>query len=112
MPQRSDPQIEERLTELERELGPALRAAYSTHPMRTSFPFELRQRLNALLSRPRPRPYLRAVAHPGWTALAAALVIGLASSVALFANRPQPASAAEVLDRVQAEAIAASTSSV
>jgi hypothetical protein len=79
--------------------------------MRAAFPSELRQQLNALLSRPSRRPLLRALGQRGWAALAAVVVIGAASSVALFANRPQPVSAA-LLDQVQAEAIAASTSAM
>jgi hypothetical protein len=109
MPQHSDVQTDQRLAELERDLGPALRVAYGGYPLRAGFRSELRQELNTMLSSPKPHPSLRALGQRGWAALAAVLVIGMASSVALFANRPQPASAAEVLDKVQAEAISAST---
>jgi hypothetical protein len=108
MPEQTDLQIDERLVELERDLGPVLRAAYRGYPMRGTFASELRQQLNATASRPPAHPRLRALGQRGWAVLAAVLVIGAASSVAVFANRPQPASAAEVLDRVQAEALAAS----
>jgi hypothetical protein len=94
------------LEKLEAELGPTLRASLRGDAPRPGFAEDLRRQLNALPLEPaRRRGHLTLVGRRVWAGLAAIVVIGLASSVALMASRPQPASAAEVMSQVQAEAV-------
>jgi hypothetical protein len=91
---------------LEAELGPTLRASLRGDAPRSGFVENLRTQLNVLPVEPaRRRARLTLVGHRVWAGLAAIVVIGVASSVALMASRPQPASAAEVMSQVQAEAV-------
>jgi hypothetical protein len=91
---------------LEAELGPTLRASLHGDAPRPGFAEELRRQLNALPLEPaRRRARLTLVGRRVWAGLAAIVVIGVASSVAVMASRPQPASAAEVMSQVQAEAV-------
>jgi hypothetical protein len=94
------------LERLEAELGPTLRATLRGDTPRPGFAESLRRQLNALPLEPaRRRARLTLVGRRVWAGLAAIVVIGLASSVALMASRPQPASAEEVMSQVQAEAV-------
>jgi hypothetical protein len=91
---------------LEAELGPTLRTALRGESVRPGFAENLRRQLNALPLEPTGRrARLTLVGRRVWAGLAAIVVVGLASSVALMASRPQPASAAEVMSQVQAEAV-------
>jgi hypothetical protein len=91
---------------LEAELGPTLRATLRGDAPRPDFAEDLRRQLNALPREPaRRRARLTLVGRRVWAGLAAIVVIGVASSVALMASRPQPASAEEVMSQVQAEAV-------
>jgi len=106
MPDRSISQYDpERLEALEADLGPRLRQA-AAEPPRPAFVTQLRLELAALAAaEPRRRLAVpRLLHHPGWTALAAMLVVGLVSSAVLVASRPQPVSA-DIVDQLQAEAI-------
>lgn len=96
------------LEALEREIGPTLRSGLRGRPMRSEFANALRDELQALpASTPRAngRPRLWLLPGRAMAGLAAVIVVGLVSSVVLLASRPQPASAAEVLSQVQAEAV-------
>jgi hypothetical protein len=91
---------------LEAELGPTLRTALRGDAPRPKFSENLRRQLHALPIEPaRRRARLTLVGRRVWAGLAAIVVIGVASSVALMASRPQPASAEEVMSQVQAEAV-------
>jgi len=91
---------------LEAELGPTLRASLGGDEPRPGFAEDLRRQLNAMPLEPaRRRARLTLVGRRVWAGLAAIVVIGVASSVALMASRPQPASAEEVMSQVQAEAV-------
>jgi hypothetical protein len=103
MPENAHTELDERLTELERDLGPALRSVYRGSAIGSGFRNELGDTLAALEAR--PRPLLQAVRRRAWAAVAAVVVGGLALSVALFANQPQAVSASDVLDGLQTEAI-------
>jgi hypothetical protein len=95
------------LDTLERELGPTLRAAFGVDGPRPDFAERLSTELAALPARraaTRPTRLFR-FGRPAWAALAALIVLGLVSTLALVAVRPQPASAAEVLSQVQAETL-------
>ena len=105
MPELTDRQVDEHLADLERDLGPTLRAAYRGTPMRGTFASELRTQLNARATRP---PFLRALPQRVWAGVAALLVGSVVVGAALFATRPQPVSAADVLDQLQAEAVSVS----
>jgi hypothetical protein len=110
MPSRLD--LDENLEQLERELGPELRSALRGHSIRPEFVRSLGQELATLpVSSRRRRLWL--IPRRAWAALAAILVVGLASSTAVFALRPQPASA-EALSELQNEAVSmvASTNAV
>lgn len=95
------------LDTLERELGPTLRAGLRGDAPRPDFADRLRKELAALPDQNRANhPVLiRPLARRAWAALAAVIVLGVASTLALVAVRPQPASAAEVLSQVQAETL-------
>jgi hypothetical protein len=98
MPELTDHELDERLAQLEQELGPTLRRIYANSSMRPAF----------AASGPRTvsmrRPFLRVLNQHAFATLAAVLVGAVAFSVALFAIRPQPANASEVLGQLQAEA--------
>jgi hypothetical protein len=99
----SRPELDETLDTLERELGPELRAALRGQTIRPEFACSLGEQLASLpVSARRRRLWL--VPGRAWAALAAIVVVGLASSTALFALRPQPASA-EALSELQNEAV-------
>jgi hypothetical protein len=101
----TDVELDERLSELERDLGPALQAAYRSGAIGADSAARIRTRAFSSGAAPRPsRPWLRVVGHRAWTALAATLVGVVVVGGAVFANRPQPVSAANVLDQLQAEA--------
>src|SRR5262245_50827390 len=105
-------ELDERLSELERDLGPTLRAAYRG-TLRPGFTAQARARVFTTESATsRRRPALRIVHLRGWAALAAMLVGGVVVAGAMFANQPQTASAADVLERLEAEAIGAYGASV
>lgn len=96
------------LEALEREVGPTLRSELRGRPMRPGFANSLREELQALPSRhvrANGRRRLWLVPGRAWAGLAAVVAVGLVSSIVLLATRPQPASAAEVLSQVQAEAV-------
>jgi hypothetical protein len=100
--------LEERLSGLERDLGPILRGVYRGNAMPPGFAARARARVfNAGSTTSAVRPALR-INHPrAWATLAATLVGVLVLGGAVFAYRPQPVSAADVLDQLQAEAIGA-----
>jgi hypothetical protein len=102
-----DVELDERLSELERDLGPTMRNAYRTKAIRADFASEVRARMFHTESRTRPpRPVLRILPQRVWPTLAATLV-GVLVVGAVFVNRAQPASAADVLDQLQTEAFGA-----
>jgi hypothetical protein len=95
------------LETLERELGPTLREALRGPEVRPQFAVSLRDELvlggTTLNGSPHAR-WLRRGAK-AWAAIAAVLVVGLtAGSAALFAMRPEAASAAAV-EQLQNEAV-------
>src|SRR5205823_3126601 len=98
----SDLELDERLAELERDLGPTLRRMYAGATMRPGFAVEGRTDLTVNRNR---RPILRIVGQRAWAAMAAVLVVGAVLGIAVFADRPQPVSAADVVDKLQTEAI-------
>jgi hypothetical protein len=107
MPDLSYSELDERLADLERDVGPQVRAMYRMPAMRPGFATEAWSRLiSAEPTAPRPRARLRLVRRPAWAAVAAVLVGALVVGGAVFINRPRPVNA-EVLDQLQAEAAVA-----
>jgi len=107
MPDLTNTELDERLADLERDLGPQLRGIYRTRVMRPSFSAEEWSRLiTAAPTATRRRSQLRLVRQPVWAAAAAMLLGVVVVGGAVFANRPRPVSA-EVLDKLQAEAAVA-----
>jgi hypothetical protein len=104
MPELTDAELDERLSELERDLGPTLRAAYRRRAMRAGFAAQVRATMVQNDSVTRRRPALRVIHQRVWATLAATLVGVVIVGSAAFINRPQPVSAADVLDQLQAEA--------
>ena len=108
MPELTDVELDARLSELERDLGPTLRAAYRGRVIRAGFAAQVRARVfttGSAASRPRSARHI--VHLRGWSALAATLVGVVVVAGAVFVNRPQPVSAADVLDQLEAEAVGA-----
>jgi hypothetical protein len=106
----TDLELDERLSELERDLGPALRAVYRRGMVRADFARQVRLRVFTTGSTASwPRPALRVIHLRGWAALAAMLVGAVVAGGAVLANQPRPVrgSAADVLDQLQAEAFGA-----
>ena len=101
LPDISNRELDERLTELERELGPRLRTVYRGMPVRAGFVHELG---NSLVAE-KPRPALRIVSRTAWAAIAATVVGAMVVGVALFAYQPQTVNASDVLGELQNEAI-------
>jgi hypothetical protein len=97
MAEPSEYEFDQRLAELERDLGPVLRRLHTDPDVRPG-PARAQPKLPT-------RPLLPFVGHRRWTAMAALLVGGAIVGLALVAARPQPANASEVLDKLQAEAI-------
>jgi hypothetical protein len=92
------------LEELEREVGPTLRAAWRSYSPRAAFAAELRQQLQAI-SAPRPRGHLHLVPRPLWPAFAAALAVAMTLGAVVLAYRPQTVSAEEAVQQLQTEAV-------
>lgn len=101
LPDLSTRELDERLTELERELGPRLRSVYRGMPLRAGFARELGNSLIAA----KPPPALRIVSRTAWAALAATVVGAMVVGVAVFAYQPQTVNASDVLGELQNEAI-------
>jgi RNA polymerase sigma-70 factor (ECF subfamily) len=102
MSELNDLELDKRLADLERDMGPALPTLFAgsaTPPEpRGELPLQL-----AVGSSPRPRGLLWIVGGRAWTALAAMLVVGLGLSAMLLASRPQPMSA-DTLNQLEIEA--------
>jgi hypothetical protein len=107
MPEPTDVELDEQLLELERDVGPAVRAAYRRGAIRPGFAAQVRAGvLSAGAAAHHPRP-LRIAHSRGRAALAAGLVGMLVVSGAVFANQPRRVSAAAVLEQLHAEAFEA-----
>jgi hypothetical protein len=108
MAELADVELDKRLSELERDLGPTLRAAYRGHPIRPGFTAQARAGVFTADSatKNRPWPALRVIHGRLWAALAAMLVGVLVVAGAVFANQPQPVSA-DILEKLEAEAYGA-----
>jgi hypothetical protein len=108
MTELTDVELERGLSELERELGPTLRAIYRNHTMRAGFAAQIRATTRGNGSAAtRSRPALRVVHLRGWSALAASLVGLVVVAGVLLTNQARPVSAADVLDQLQTEAVGA-----
>jgi hypothetical protein len=108
MAELTDVELDERLSELEQDLGPTLRAAYRGSAIRAVFTAQARASVFSTESATgRRRPALRIVHLRSWAALAAMLVGILVVAGAVLANQPQPVSAAAVLEQLEAEAYGA-----
>src|SRR5260370_38614615 len=103
MSKTSDLELEERLAGLEEDLGPTLRKVWGGARMRSEFAAGLGRQLASHDSFG-PRPRLTVMRGRVWSAAAAVLVGGVVLGFALFANRPQPVSAADVVGQLQNEA--------
>jgi len=103
MSKTSDLELEERLAGLEEDLGPTLRKVWGDARMRSEFAAGLGRQL-ASHDSVGPRPRLTVLRGRVWSAAAAVLVGGVVLGFALFANRPQPVSAADVVGQLQNEA--------
>jgi hypothetical protein len=108
MTELTDVELERGLSELERDLGPTLRAIYRNDTMRAGFAAQVRAttRGNGYAAT-RSRPALRILHVHGWSALAATLVGVLVVAGVVLTNQARPVSAADVLDQLQVEAVGA-----
>jgi hypothetical protein len=109
MSEPTDVELEDRLSELERDLGPTLRHVYRTNGVQPGFDAQATVRsVSSKLSASSPRrPPLRIIHPRAWATLAATLVGVLVVGGALLATRPQSVNAADVLEQLQTEAYGA-----